>query len=123
MLIMTAAMVFVIAQGCTKQLGKFTVITTKNIDMSGLEMGNRVTSEHCLLPFFEMPRLQPAVDKALDQGGGDVLVNVHISDTRFYILGPDRICYSITATVAQTPSYNRNREGPLEQKNAPTTRP
>jgi hypothetical protein len=69
--------------GCTQRLGDFTLISTKNVDLSDasidVKKGRRVTGEDCrfialFIPLGE-PSIKEAVDDALEKGNGNLLVD------------------------------------------------
>lgn len=99
--------------GCTTRLGDFTVISTKNVDVSGLKPGDRFSGEDCIGMLFSMIPLgevnwKNAMDQALERGKGDVMVDVVLTAKGWmipYVWGQQ--CMEITGTVSQTASYRR----------------
>lgn len=69
--------------GCTGRLGDFTLISTKNVDLSDasidVKAGRRVTGEDCryIALFIPLgaPSIKEAVDDALENGNGNLLVD------------------------------------------------
>lgn len=99
--------------GCTTRLGDFTVISTKNVDVSGVKPGDRFSGEDCVSMLFGMIPMgeinwKNAMDQALERGKGDVMVDVVLTAKGWaipYIWGQQ--CMEIAGTVSQTASYRR----------------
>ena len=99
--------------GCTTRtrLGDFTVLSTKNVDVSGLKPGDRQTGEDCVNLLFSMIPMgevnwKNAMDQALERGKGDVMVDAVLTVKAWaipYILG--QTCLEFTGTIAQSASY------------------
>jgi len=103
----------VIMQGCTTRLGDFTVLSTKNVDVSGLKPGDRFSGEDCANFLFMMIPLgqinwKNAMDQALERGKGDVMVDIVLTQTGWVIpyLWAQQ-CIVIEGTVSQSASYKR----------------
>jgi hypothetical protein len=68
---------------CTTRVADLTLISTKNIDLSNvsldLKKGKRVVGEDCVVwPLgipIRIPTLETAVDHALEQGGGNIMID------------------------------------------------
>lgn len=98
-------------QACTTRLGDFTVLSTKNVDVSGLKPGDRMEGEHCVNMLFGMIPLgqinwKEAMDDALEKGKGDVMVDIVLTQKAWaipYIWGQE--CIIIEGTVSQTSTY------------------
>lgn len=82
--------------GCTKVLGDFTLLTSKNINLSDfsteeaetsgeMAYGEDVTHIIIFIPTGGPPNLKEAVDRALDSKNAYMLTNARISYTGFYI--------------------------------------
>jgi hypothetical protein len=99
--------------GCATRLGDFTVLSTKNVDVTGLKPGDRFSGEDCVGYLFAMIPLgdvnwKNAMDQALERGKGDVMVDVVLTAKGWmipYIFGQQ--CIEIEGTVSQTSSYRR----------------
>lgn len=97
--------------GCTTRLGDFTVLSTKNVDVSGLKSGDRQTGEDCVNLLFGMIPMgevnwKNAMDQALERGKGDVMVDAVLTVKAWvipYIFG--QRCLEFTGTIAQSASY------------------
>ena len=97
--------------GCTTRLGDFTVLSTKNVDVSGLKPGDRQTGEDCVNLLFSMIPMgevnwKNAMDQALERGKGDVMVDAVLTVKAWaipYIFGQS--CLEFTGTIAQSASY------------------
>lgn len=97
--------------GCTTRLGDFTVVSSKNVDVSGLKPGDRQTGEDCVNLLFGMIPIgevdwKNAMDQALERGKGDVMVDAVLTAKAWvipYIFG--QTCMEITGTIAQSASY------------------
>lgn len=70
--------------GCTERLADFTMISTKNVDLSKAQVnageGNRVTEDDCrpIILVFPVgrPDLKEAVDSALEEGRGNLMIDL-----------------------------------------------
>ena len=99
--------------GCTTRLGDFTVLSTKNVDVSGVKPGDRYSGEDCINLLFGMIPLgqvnwKNAMDQALERGKGDMMVDVVMTAKGWaipYIWG--RSCMEFAGTISQTASYKR----------------
>lgn len=100
-----------VLDGCATRLGDFTVLSSKNVDVSGLRMGDRVSGEHCINKVFGMIPLgqvnwKEAMDDALEKAKGDVMVDIVLTMKTWaipLIWGQD--CIETEGTVAQTSQY------------------
>ncbi len=86
-------LVVIAAGGCTQRLGDFTVLSSKNIDMTnfnteGAEKSKPVMGEDrrviVILP-GSAPNLKEAVDRALENGNAQVLTNAVVYYTAWYV--------------------------------------
>ncbi|OHB79564.1 MAG: hypothetical protein A2Z25_01755 [Planctomycetes bacterium RBG_16_55_9] len=84
----------IFAQGCKSHMGDFTLITTKNINLTsfsshGEESGERVSGEDAQFFFFSIPvgfcSIKEAVDDALDKKNSYMLIDATIYYERFWI--------------------------------------
>lgn len=80
--------------GCEQRLGDFTFLSSKNIDLSNLEMdaaeGAPIVEGEDSKPIIFVfstgtPNLKEAVDRAIESGGGTALSDVSIYYTEWYI--------------------------------------
>jgi len=87
-----AALLFLL--GCEQRLGDFTFLSSKNIDLSNLNMeagedAPLVEGEDSKLIIFVFsggpPNLKEAVDRAIESGRGTALSDVSIYHTSWYI--------------------------------------
>ena len=101
--------VFLLSTGCTIRLTDFTAISTKNLNMPA-KKGGRVQGEDCanlllgLIPLTGtfQPNLKEAIDKAIEQGGGDVLIDGVVYQDVIIAFVFNRICFRVEGTVATT---------------------
>ena len=74
--------------GCMARLADFTALSTKNANIPG-ERGERVKGEDLATIIFFFPTgqasIKTAVDRAIEKGGGDLLVDGVISRECWYI--------------------------------------
>jgi hypothetical protein len=103
-----------VLSGCGYRLMDFTVISSKNVTMPSSKAVGRVKAEDCVpvvfIP-FGMPNVKTAVDRAIEQAGGDfdALVDGVVSyDNRSFIFG--KVCYEVEGTPIST----RGRAASLE---------
>ena len=96
-------------QGCVTRLGDFTVLSTKNVDVSKLKPGDRFAGEDCVTSVLLFPLgsvdWKNAMDQALERGKGDVMVDIVLTQTSWSILLVGQQCTVIEGTVSQSPSY------------------
>ena len=99
--------------GCTTRLGDFTVLSSKNVDVSGLKPGDRFTAEDCINYAFNMIPLgeshwKNAMDRATEQGKGDVMVDIVFTASRWgFPLIWGQLCVIAEGNVAQSAAYKR----------------
>ena len=92
---------------CTTRLTDYTILNTKNFTLpKNVKLGKRATGEDCKLVilFWPLgtPSLKEAVDKALEKGNGDILVDAVVySETRSYLV-VSQLCWVVTGTVGKT---------------------
>jgi hypothetical protein len=102
-----AACVLAVAMaGCTQRIVDFTAISTKNLDIAG-KRGQRVSGEDVghIIVFIptRIPEIKTATDRALEQGGGDCLIDGVVESSSWYIpfiYGRNTI--TVTGTVINT---------------------
>lgn len=97
--------------GCSLRLGDFTVLSTKNVDVSGVKQGDRYSGEHCINTVLGFPlgeiNWKTAMDQALEKGKGDVLVDVVVSSKYWTAIVYGEVCVIVEGTVSRTASYSR----------------
>lgn len=79
--------------GCTERLADFTLISTRNVDLSNavvdVRKGQRVKEEDCIpiILIFPLgrPDLETAVDNALQSGRGNIMVDQVLYRRSWYI--------------------------------------
>ncbi len=106
----TAAFAALLCVGCTQRLGDFTLISTKNVDLSDasidVKTGRRVTGEDCryiaLFIPLGVPSVKEAVDDALEKGNGNLLVDQVTSVRSWYVpLIVGESCYVAEGTAVE----------------------
>jgi hypothetical protein len=96
--------------GCTTRLGDFTALSSKNIDVTGIKKGDRLTGESCANVVLGFPlsdgHWETAMDKGLERGKGDVMVDTVVSITswRLILFGQD--CTKMEGTISRTASFS-----------------
>jgi hypothetical protein len=103
----------VVTEGCTTRLGDFTVLSTKNVDVSGLKPGDRFSGEDCvnyalgMIPLGDI-NYKNAMDQALEKGKGDVMVDIVLTASQWaFPLIWGQVCVVVEGNVSQTASYKR----------------
>ena len=97
--------------GCSVRTGDLTLVSTKNIDLSDIHIdtktGQRYSGEDCKVNFlgipFGIPNLKDAVDKALEAGKGNLMVDevTYVKAYTFLIGGVN--CIEVKGTVLNGP--------------------
>jgi hypothetical protein len=93
--------------GCTYRKFDFTVLTTEKINVTGLDRGRTVTGEDCAIFFllpWGFPDATTAMNRALDKGQGDFLVDVTIERKVYFWLVGTTQCEEVTGTIVRTVS-------------------
>lgn len=108
-LVTVLAAVF-LTNGCSVRVADLTLVSTKNIDLSDANFdakkGRRAKGEDCVVLLlgvpFGVPNLEKAVDKALETGGGNVMVDqvTYANAVNFIIAGQS--CIEVEGTVLNT---------------------
>lgn len=97
----------VYAYGCTNRVADLTLVSTKNIDFSATSLdhksGKREKAEDCRVAIlgipFGFPNMETAVDKALQAGGGNLMIDeVTESKTTWFLIGTYN-CIVVEGTV------------------------
>jgi hypothetical protein len=101
--------------GCTQRFGDFTLISTRNVDLSNavvdVRTGQRVTEEDCALTLLIFPLgrpdLETAVDSALQSGRGNIMVD-QVSYRRWWyiplLVGQECVVAEGTVVNVATPT-------------------
>lgn len=92
-LVCVAFFMGMVLSGCTDRLGDFTMISTKNVDLSDAEVnlskGRRATEDDCkpIVIIFPIgrPDLKEAVDSALEEGQGNLMVDLVVYSRWWYV--------------------------------------
>lgn len=97
--------------GCTKQLGGMTAISTRNVTLNKVDLDKmpqvkNIKGKDSRYSFLSIPlgipTVQGAVDDALTQGNGDLIIDgvIHAEAWSLFLLGQNTI--SVTGTVVNT---------------------
>lgn len=100
--------------GCTQRVGEFTLISTRDIDLSGhvdlsVEKSHRHMGEDCTFYFLggypvgAPPSLHVAVERALSAGNGNVIVNEVTSASHVWALLGTVHCIDVRGNVLSIP--------------------
>ena len=96
------ALCLLLATGCSIRVADLTLVSTKNIDLSQLKLdarnGKRVKGQHCVFNLAGLPNLEVAIDRALENGGGNVMID-QVSYQKAY---PFVTCIEVEGTVLRT---------------------
>lgn len=97
-----------VLDGCSARLGDFTVLSTKNVDVSGLKQGERITGEHCVNRVLGFPlgeiSWKTAMDQALEKGKGNVMVDAVVTYKHWTVILFAEDCVLMEGTVSRTAS-------------------
>ena len=100
-----------VLDACSTRLGDFTVLSTKNVDVSGVKQGDRFTGEHCINTVLGFPlgevNWKTAMDQALEKGKGDLMVDAVVSSKAWSVIVFGEMCIVMEGTVSRTASYSR----------------
>ena len=100
-----------VLDGCSLRLGDFTVLSTKNVDVSGVKQGDRYSGENCMntVLFFPLGEInwKSAMDQALEKGKGDVMIDAVVTSKYWNALVYGQYCVVIEGTVSRTATYGR----------------
>jgi hypothetical protein len=104
------ALLAVLAAGCTSEQGRFTVISTKNVDFGRVDTRRDVVERQrsesdgrlwiLFIPFGRAPTVAKTVDNCLEEGKGDFLVNAQVTSFWWTLLLVSWESYTTTADVA-----------------------
>jgi hypothetical protein len=97
--------------GCSTRVADLTLVSTRNIDLSNAKLdvrqGVRAKGEDCvywplgLIP-TGYPNLENAVDRALESGRGNLMVDQVTYSSGYYVILFAVQCLSVEGTVLQT---------------------
>lgn len=100
-----------VLDGCSLRLGDFTVLSTKNVDVSGVKQGDRYSGEHCINTVLGFPlgeiNWKTAMDQALEKGKGDVMIDAVVTSKYWSVIVYGQTCVIMEGTVSRTASYSR----------------
>jgi hypothetical protein len=91
----SAMLVVMVCTGCATRVADLTAISTKNVkldtvDLDTLPQTQGVTGKDTRFVFlfipFGMPQLENAVDDALEQGGGDLMLDAVVTVRKWWFL-------------------------------------
>lgn len=92
---MCISMAFLLSTGCESKLGDFTLLSSKNVDLSNFsnskaeQSSEQVVGEDCshIIIFIPtgVPNMKMAVDRALESSNAYMLTNARLSEKFFYI--------------------------------------
>lgn len=100
-----------LVSGCTARIADLTLVSTKNIDLSDTQLdarkGTRHKGEDCRISLlgipFGFPNMKEAVDKALEAGNGNVMVDeVTENKVTWFLIGHHE-CIVVEGTVLTAP--------------------
>lgn len=98
-------LVSLVLTGCTLRLVDFTAISTKNVEVAGTR-GERVQGKDMkwIILWFPTgkPDMKEAIDRAIERGGGDMLVDGVIYNKGWYALVVGQTGYVVEGTVVNT---------------------
>ncbi len=93
--------------GCTNRVGDLTILSTREPDLAALALepkrGERVKGSHCVVSIVVplLPNLGRAVDNALANGAGDVLVD-QVTYLSSYFIGIGSLqCLRVEGTAVR----------------------
>ena len=97
--------------GCSVRVADLTLVSTKNIDLSDVKLdakrGQRHKAEDCKISLlgipFGLPNMETAVDKALEAGGGNVMIDEVTESKGVWFLIGSQHCISVEGTVLKIP--------------------
>jgi len=112
MVSMLFVLVTLIISGCSVRTADLTLVSTKNIDLTDTRLdarlGQRQKGEDCIFSLlgiipFGVPNLKNAVDKALEAGKGNVMVDEVTYVQGYYFVLGGMSCIKVEGTVLTAP--------------------
>lgn len=98
--------------GCTGHVANLSLVSTRTIDLERVSLdprkGQRVTGDDCgyallgIIP-FTVPSLEDAVDDALEQAQGNVLVEAGSTASFFHAILFSQSCIEVSGTALKIP--------------------
>ena len=93
----------VVLSGCSIRMIDYTAISSKNVNIQ-FEKKGRLEAKDCVVTILGipmgLPHIKEAVDKVLEQGNGEAMVDAVIYQEIWSILLVGQICYKVAGTVA-----------------------
>jgi hypothetical protein len=109
-LLILSLLSLILQTSCTTRIGDMNIISTRSvkldkIDLDDLPKKKRIEGESSKFIFlfipFGLPKLEEAVDDALDKGDGDILLDAVVYDKSWwFLIGQNTI--TIKGSVADT---------------------
>jgi hypothetical protein len=108
--------------GCSNRIADLTLVSTKNIDLSSAKFdvnkGQRAKGEDCVISLLGLiplgiPNLENAVDKALQNGNGNIMVDQVTSRSEVYFIIAARSCIDVEGTVLNTGTTGGTTNKPI----------
>jgi hypothetical protein len=99
-----AAAALAVLGGCTANLGDFTVLASKNVDLTNFRTDTAESAKQVVgkdeklrvLGIGGMPNLKEAVDRAEEQGNAPAITNVRLTSYYWWALVVDQEKYTVT---------------------------
>jgi len=110
--LLIAVLALLMLSSCSIRVADLTMVSTKNIDLSNTQLdarkGQTQTGEDCrfnllgLIP-FGLPNMEEAVDKALEKGKGNVMVDEVTEYKNIWVVLGVISCINVEGTVLNAP--------------------
>jgi len=111
-LFISLVVIAVLTTNCTQRIIDFTVISSKNCNIPGAR-GERVTGSDTVPLILSIPlgrpNLKDAVDKAIEKGGGDCLIDGVVRSSFYDFLIFGWMGYEIEGTIVNTREVSENQ--------------
>ena len=114
----TLFLLSLIVSGCSTRIADLTLVSTKNIDLMNTQLdsrqGRRQKGEDCKIVLLGiiplgLPNLEEAVDKALEAGGGNIMVDQVTEFKETWFVVATQACMVVEGTVLNIPEVSPNR--------------
>jgi len=110
----TLYLLSLIITGCTTRVADLTLVSTKNIDLMNTQLdsrqGRRQKGEDCKFSLlgipFGLPNLEEAVDRALEAGGGNIMVDQVTEIKQTWLVIGHQECIVVEGTVLNIPEVS-----------------
>ncbi len=98
---------------CSVRVADLTLVSTKNIDLTDVKLdankGSRYKGEDCKFMLFSLiplglPNIETAIDKALEAGHGNIMVDQVTEISAYWVVVGTMRCISAEGTVLNTQS-------------------